>query len=154
MLMLYTYSFIIFAAALLAGYIFVRLPGLRRIFLPTSLAAGAVLLVFGPEIAGNYFPQYQISSEFYEFWSKLPKYMITLVFAALFLGKPLLKIKDMWRLAGPQVAFGQTIAWGQYAIAGLLTLFVLTPLFSIAKKPPVCGGSDGYFSAFRITRCG
>ena len=53
------------------------------------------------------------------------------MFAALFLGKPLLSLRDMWKLAGPQVAFGQSIAWGQYAVAGLLTLFVLTPLLGM-----------------------
>lgn len=35
----------------------------------------------------------------------------------------------MWQLAGPQVAFGQMIAWGQYALGGLLTLLVLIPIF-------------------------
>lgn len=131
MLELYFYSFILFALALIGGYIFVRLPGMRKLFLPTSLAAGALLLAFGPQIAGKYFPELQIPAEFYELWSSLPKYMITLVFAALFLGKPIISLKDMWKLAGPQVAFGQTIAWGQYAIAGILTLLVLTPLLGM-----------------------
>lgn len=115
--------------AIVAGYIFVRLPVVRRLFLPTSLAAGLLLLVFGPQIAGQYFPALQLPTEFYDMWSVLPKYMIILVFAGLFLGKPFLSPRKMWKLAGPQAAFGQTIAWGQYAIAGLLTLLVLTPIF-------------------------
>ena len=57
--------------------------------------------------------------------------MITLVFAGLFLGKPLLSIKKMWQLAGPQVAFGQTIAWGQYVVAGLATMLILIPVFGM-----------------------
>lgn len=128
MLSTYTIAILLFAAAIVLGYILAKLPGIRKLFIPSSLAAGVILLVLGPQIAGRYFPALQIPAEFYDMWSVLPQYMITLVFAGLFLGKPLLSLKKMWRLAGPQVAFGQTIAWGQYAVAGLLTLFVLTPL--------------------------
>lgn len=117
--------------AVVGGYILARLSFIRRLFLPTSLVAGLLLLVMGPQIAGKFFPTFQIPTEFYEMWSTLPKYMITLVFAGLFLGKPLLSFKKMWRLSGPQVAFGQTIAWGQYVVAGLVTLCVLTPLFAM-----------------------
>lgn len=131
MVSLYFYSILLLGAALAAGYLFVRLPPARGLFIPSSLAAGIFLLVMGPQVAGRYFPEWQIASEFYELWSVLPRYMITLVFAALFLGKPLLNFRDMWKLAGPQVAFGQSIAWGQYAVAGLLTLFVLTPLLGM-----------------------
>lgn len=131
MISMYIYSVLLFIAALIGGYMLARLPLVRRLFIPTSLAAGLVLLAFGPQIAGKFFPEFQIPGEFYELWSVLPKYMITLVFAGLFLGKPLLSIKKMWQLAGPQVAFGQTIAWGQYVVAGLLTLFVLVPLLGM-----------------------
>lgn len=133
MLMLETYiiATLLLIGAVIVGYILARLPLIRRLFIPTSLAAGLVLLVMGPQIAGRYFPAFQIPGEFYEMWKVLPKYMITLVFAGLFLGKPLLSFKKMWQLAGPQVAFGQTIAWGQYMVAGVLTLLVLTPLFGM-----------------------
>ena len=117
--------------AVIGGYALARLPLIRRLFIPTSLAAGLLILVFGPQVAGEYFPQWQIPSEMYELWGVLPTYMINLVFAGLFLGKPLLSLKKMWKLAGPQVAFGQTMAWGQYVVAGLLTLLVLMPVFGM-----------------------
>lgn len=125
----YVTATLLLAGAVIAGYIFARLPLFRRLFLPTSLLAGLLLLLLGPSIAGNYFPQWQLPVQYYDAWAVLPKYMIVLVFAGLFLGKPFLSFRKMWRLAGPQAAFGQTIAWGQYVIAGLLTLLVLTPLF-------------------------
>lgn len=131
MLETYIIATLLLIGAVIGGYLLARLPLIRRLFIPTSLAAGLLLLVFGPQIAGKYFPEMQIPVEFYEIWKGLPKYMITLVFAGLFMGKPLLSIKKMWQLAGPQVAFGQTVAWGQYAIAGLLTLCVLTPLLGM-----------------------
>ena len=127
----YTIALLLLLGAIIGGYVLARLPFVRRLFIPTSLAAGLLLLTFGPQIAGRYFPELQIPGQFYEMWSVLPKYMITLVFAGLFLGKPLLSIKKMWQLAGPQVAFGQTIAWGQYVVAGLLTMLVLMPLLDM-----------------------
>jgi ESS family glutamate:Na+ symporter len=131
MVMHYSIAVLMLIGAVVGGYILARLPLIRRLFIPTSLAAGLLLLVFGPEVAGIHFPSWQIPVEFYDTWRVLPKYMIILVFAGLFLGKPLLSIRKMWKLAGPQVAFGQTIAWGQYAIAGLLTLLVLVPVFGV-----------------------
>lgn len=131
MISMYVASALLLLGAIIGGYILARLPLIRRLFIPTSLAAGLILLVLGPQIAGKYFPALQIPSEFYEMWKVLPKYMITLVFAGLFLGKPLLSIKKMWRLAGPQVAFGQTVAWGQYVMAGLVALLVLIPVFGV-----------------------
>ena len=132
-LMLETYivATLLLLGAVIGGYILARLPLIRRLFIPTSLAAGLILLILGPQIAGQHFPEWQIPTEFYTMWSVLPKYMITLVFAGLFLGKPLLGLRKMWKLAGPQVAFGQTIAWGQYVIAGLLTLLILIPVFGM-----------------------
>ena len=127
----YIISALLLLAALCGGYVLARLPFIRRLFIPTSLAAGLVLLFFGPQIAGAYFPAIQIPTQYYEMWSVLPKYMITLVFAGLFLGKPLLSFKKMWALAGPQVAFGQMVAWGQYVVAGLLTLLVLAPILGM-----------------------
>lgn len=37
----------------------------------------------------------------------------------------------MWSIAGPQVAHGQTIAWGQYVFGILVTIVVLSPVFGI-----------------------
>lgn len=131
MVMTYVISIALLIAAVSLGYVLARLPFIRRLFIPTSLAAGVILLIFGPQVAGVHFPELQIPTQYYEMWSTLPKYMITLVFAGLFLGKPLLSFKKMWALAGPQVAFGQMIAWGQYAIAGVLTLLVLAPILGM-----------------------
>ena len=127
----YLISGLLLALAVAAGYLFVRLPLVKKLFLPTSLMAGILLLVFGPQVAGQYFPDWQIPGQFYDMWSVLPEHMITLVFAGLFLGKPFLSLKKMWKLAGPQAAFGQTIAWGHYVVAGLLAMFVLVPMFGM-----------------------
>lgn len=129
MLAIQTYSLLVVAGFLMLGYLLVRLPYISRAYLPGSLIAGFLLLTLGPEIAGTYFPEWQLNSNFYSFWQKLPKQLINVVFACLFLARPLFPLKKMWRMAGPQVAFGQMLAWGQYALGGLVTLFVLIPFF-------------------------
>lgn len=113
----------------MAGYLIVRLPLISRAYLPGSLIAGLLLLLVGPQIAGAYFPEWQLNVQFYEFWRQLPKQLINVVFACLFLARPLFPFKKMWKLAGPQVAFGQMLAWGQYALGGLVTMLILIPFF-------------------------
>jgi ESS family glutamate:Na+ symporter len=124
-----TYSLLVVGAFLIAGYLIVRLPLLSRAYLPGSLVAGTLLLALSPQIAGAYFPDWQLNQQFYEFWRLLPKQLINIVFASLFLARPLFPFKKMWKMAGPQVAFGQMLAWGQYALGGLVTMLILIPFF-------------------------
>lgn len=124
-----TYALLLVGFVLMAGYLIVRLPLVSKAYLPGSLVAGVILLVLGPQIAGSYFADWQLSGEYYNFWRQLPKQLINIVFACLFLGRPFFPFKKMWRMAGSQVAFGQMLAWGQYALGGIITLFVLIPLF-------------------------
>lgn len=123
------YALAILASMLLVGYLSVRLPFVRKSFIPGSLATGVLLLVFGPQIAGQLFPAADIPAQYYDIWRVMPAVLINIVFACLFLGKSILPIKEMWHLAGSHVAFGQMLAWGQYALGGLLVLLVLTPFF-------------------------
>lgn len=129
MLATQTYSLLIIGAFLIIGYLAVRLPLISRVYLPGSLIAGLILLALGPQVSGAHFPDWQLQEGFYDFWRMLPKELINVVFACLFLARPISGLRKMWKLAGPQVAFGQMIAWGQYALGGLLTLLVLIPLF-------------------------
>jgi ESS family glutamate:Na+ symporter len=119
------------AIVFVIAYTISRAPIVRRFYLPASLVAGVLILLLGPQVAGRYFPDWQISSVFYDIWAPLPGLLINVVFACLFLGHPLLSIKKIWRLSGPQIAFGQMVAWGQYLVGGLATLFILIPLFSV-----------------------
>lgn len=127
----FIFASFILVLAIVVGYAVARLPLIRQLYIPTSLIAGLLLLVLSPQIAGVYFPTIQVPAEYYNIWGELPKHLIVLVFAGLFLGKPLLSIKKMWKLAGPQVAFGQTVAWGQYVMAGIVTMLILIPLFNM-----------------------
>lgn len=134
---------IIFALILLLGGAWLRSRSrtLAKGFVPASLVAGGLALLAGPEIlgwiatalagpdaplAGGLFPKWITSA-----WSHLPSLMINVVFAGLFLGAAIPGPRRIWLLAGPQVAFGQTIAWGQYVVGLTLALVVLTPVFGL-----------------------
>lgn len=96
---------------------------LQRFFIPSALIAGIGGLILGPQVLGAISPE--IAAE----WAKLPKYLINVVFAGLFLGKTIPHRKEIWRRAGPMIAFGNTIAWGQYVVGLAITMLILTPFF-------------------------
>lgn len=109
-------------------------------FVPASLVAGALALIAGPEALGRlavwFDPDTPFASEIVpvgmgDTWSSLPALLINVVFAGLFLGAAISGPRRIWLLAGPQIAFGQTIAWGQYVVGIALALIVLVPFFEL-----------------------
>lgn len=103
---------------------------LKRFFIPSSLVAGFGALLLGPQLVG------WVPSDFYTEWSTYPKLLINIVFAGLFLGHTLPTMGEIWRKSAPMIAFGNTLAWGQYVIGIGLTLLVLGPVFG---APPMTG---------------
>lgn len=126
---LYASALLVLIGAITVGYLIVQLPGIRRSFLPASVAAGLILLLLSPQILGKFPTDSSIAESLYGAWAPLPGLLINVIFAALFLGKPLTSLKGIWRLAAPQAAFGQMIAWGYYAVGGLVVLLILVPVF-------------------------
>lgn len=113
------------------------LPWLRRLFLPSSVIGGLLLLLMGPDVIGRALPTIFEGSPglfpayIQESWSALPALLINVVFAALFIGKTIPGLRTIWLRAGPQVVVGQTMAWGQYAVGLTLALLVLVPIFNM-----------------------
>ncbi|TVP50033.1 MAG: sodium:glutamate symporter [Halomonas sp.] len=113
------------------------LPWLRRLFLPSSVIGGLLLLLLGPDVIGRALPPiFEDSPGLFpayvqESWSALPALLINVVFAALFIGKTIPGLRTIWLRAGPQVVVGQTMAWGQYVVGLTLALLVLVPIFNM-----------------------
>ena len=63
-------------------------------------------------------------------WRKLPSFLINIVFACLFLGVKIPKLSDLWKRSGPQVVYGQIVAWGQYVVGLGLWVLVLGKIFT------------------------
>lgn len=134
------FSIIIVGILLLIGkWIRVSIPLFQKYFLPSSIIGGFIALILGPEILGKLIRSFQVETTLqgifpegvHNIWSTFPSLLISVIFATLFLGKKLPHIKDIWHIAGPQISFGQSVAWGQYVFGLLLTLAVLTPFFGI-----------------------
>lgn len=98
---------------------------LQRLFIPSALIAGVGGLVLGPQLLDA------IPADVTKYWEQLPKYLISVVFAGLFLGKTIPNRKEVWRTSGPMIAFGNVLAWGQYVLGIAATMFFLTPLFGV-----------------------
>ena len=114
---------------------------LQNLFLPSSIIGGFVALLLGPQVLGKIMLNFVSEDHFLasgimtntiiEVWSALPGLMINVVFASLFLGATMPKLRDIWTFGGPQLAFGWAIGWGQYVIGLLVAIFILTPFFDI-----------------------
>jgi len=135
-------SFLVLGVILLLGkWIRVMSPPIQKLFIPSSLIGGFLALFLGPEVLGYLISWIGDSSTFLsggifpeemlDAWTTLPGLFINIIFATLFLGKKLPAIKDIWLLAGPQIAHGQTIAWGQYVFGILAAILILTPFFGM-----------------------
>lgn len=100
-------------------------PLLQRLYLPASVIGGLLGLVwinlFGAKFAPDWHAQ----------WSSLPGFLINIVFAALFIGAKIPKVRTIWEEAAPQFCMGQMLAWGQYVIGIGLTALLLIPLFHV-----------------------
>lgn len=95
----------------------------QKLFIPSSLIAGIIGLLLGPQVFGV------LGTEVTNYWETFPKYLINIVFAGLFLGRFIPSLKEIWKTSAPMIAFGNTLAWGQYVIGIGLSLFLLFPLF-------------------------
>lgn len=108
---------------------------LRKLFIPTAVIGGFVVLAFGPEGIGRLtgetglFPQ-----EVFAIWKQLPGVLINVMCAALLLGERLPPLKEIWGISGPHVIMAGIMSAGQFAIGGLLVLFLLEPVFGFNEK--------------------
>lgn len=129
------YAIIIAVILLVAGkWIRKQIPFFQRFFLPSSIIAGILALLVGPQVLGRIVSDQTFLSngiwpaEIVKVWSALPGLVISVVFAALFLGREIPKPSVIWSKAGPIVAHGQALAWGQYMVGLAAVLFLLIPL--------------------------
>ncbi|GAB3791085.1 sodium/glutamate symporter [Virgibacillus kimchii] len=132
------FSFIIIGLLLLIGkWIRVFTPFLQNFFIPSSMIAGIIALLLGPEVMGAFgihlfdegglFPEAMLNV-----WSELPGLLISVIFASLFLGQTIPNIREIWRISGPQITFAHFLSWGLYVVGLILALFVLTPIFNLS----------------------
>ncbi|MCF7889150.1 MAG: hypothetical protein K9L78_03425 [Victivallales bacterium] len=122
------FSFCILGVLLLLGqYLRIKLKLFQNLFLPSSIIAGFIGLFMGPYIL-DIMPRW-----IYADWSQYSGLLINIVFASLFLGVVLPKGKTVWRKGGPMLCFGVVMGLGQYIVALLVTVLILTPFFNVPE---------------------
>ena len=119
-------SFCCLCLLLVAGkWLRVNVRLFQRLYLPSSVLGGFLgLLVL--QLTGGRLPEGGTAG-----WSALPGLLINVVFASLFLGVAIPSLKQIWRVAGPQLAYGQIVAWGQYVVGLGMVLVLLNPWFGV-----------------------
>ena len=128
-------SFVGLCVLLWVGHLLrMRIRLLQKLYLPSCVIGGLLGLgiLQGFRLAGS-----EVPAEWTAGWSDLPGFLINIVFACLFLGVQLPGIRRLWSRAGPQLAYGQVVAWGQYVVGVGLVLAVLAHVFDVK---PVFGG--------------
>ena len=130
---------IIGVGLVIAKWIRLKFAIFSRFFLPSSIIAGFLFLLLGPEVLGRIITRFDafenldygvFTEHVHTVFASMPGLLISVIFASLFIGKTIPNIKRIWMTAGPQVSFGQTVAWGQYVVGLLVTLLLLVPIFN------------------------
>lgn len=112
----------------------------QKLFIPSSIIGGALALLIGPDVFGRiasalgtdrFAESGLFTPEILEVWKTLPGLLISLVFAGLLMGHKLPSPREAFRVAGPQITFGITVASGQYVFGLLLAILVLGPVFGL-----------------------
>ncbi|WP_313565125.1 sodium/glutamate symporter [Mobilicoccus sp.] len=110
----------------------------QKLFLPSSIIAGFLGLLAGPQVLGRLAESLGIGGfveaglftpEILDVWRALPGLLISVVFATLFLGEKLPSPKRVGRLVGPQLSMGVIFGSGQYVVGLLLAVALLVPFF-------------------------
>ena len=108
---------------------------LRALFIPTAVIGGFLMLFLGPEGVGRVTGGTGVFSEqTFTIWTALPGLLINVMCASLLLGERLPPLGQVWTISGSHVIAAGVMSGGQFAIAGILTLLVLEPVFGFSSK--------------------
>jgi ESS family glutamate:Na+ symporter len=121
-------SFTSLCILLLVGKVLrVKIKLLQRLYLPAAVIGGVIGLLI-VQVGGDVLPQGITAG-----WNKLPGFLINIIFACLFLGVKIPSLSKIWQQSGPQLAYGQIVAWGQYVVGIGLSILVIAPLFNLPQ---------------------
>src|SRR5215470_20355225 len=108
---------------------------LRKLFIPTAVIGGFLVLGLGPEGLGRVtggtglFPE-----NVFAVWGQLPGLLVTAMSASLLLGEHLPPVRKIWGISGAHVIMISVMSMGQFAVGGILVWLLLEPVFGINRK--------------------
>jgi glutamate:Na+ symporter, ESS family len=112
-----------------------RVRPLRALFIPTAVIAGFFILALGPEGLGRLTGGTGLfSAKTFAVWHALPGLLVNVMCAALLLGERLPSLKTIWSISGTHVIMAGIMSAGQFAVASIVVLLVLEPVFGFSSK--------------------
>ncbi len=123
---------------LLGGVVRRRIRWLQALFVPTSVVAGFLGLLIGPQVLGQlaanvpWLAAGLIPSTTLAAWTEFPGLLINVVFVCILLGKTLPGIRAIWQRSAPHILFGYTLSFGQYVLGLVLAITILVPFFGMS----------------------
>src|SRR5215510_1367724 len=108
---------------------------LRKLFIPTAVIGGFLVLGLGPEGLGRLrggtglFPE-----NVFAVWRQLPGLLVIAMSASLLLGEHLPPFRKIWSISGSHVIMISVMSMGQFAVGGTLVWLLLEPVFGINRK--------------------
>src|SRR5215467_8462436 len=108
---------------------------LRKLFIPTAVIGGFLILGLGPEGLGRVIGGTGLFPEnVFAIWRQMPGHLVTLMSASLLLGEHLPPLEKIWNISGPHVIMASVMSMGQFAVGGTLVWLLLAPVFGINRK--------------------
>jgi glutamate:Na+ symporter, ESS family len=108
---------------------------LRKLFIPTAVIGGFLVLGLGPEGMGRLLGGTGLFPEnVFAVWRQLPGLLVTVMSASLLLGEHLPPFRKLWSISGSHVIMISVMSMGQFAVGGILVWFLLEPVFGINHK--------------------
>src|SRR5215468_3796505 len=90
---------------------------LRKLFIPTAVIGGFLVLGLGPEGMGRLIGGSGIfPNDVFAVWRQLPGVLITAMSASLLLGERLPHVRTLWSVSGSHVIMIGVMSAGQFAL--------------------------------------
>jgi len=108
---------------------------LRKLFIPTAVIGGFLVLGLGPEGMGRLLGGSGVfPDDVFAVWKQMPGVLVTVMSASLLLGERLPPVRTVWSISGSHVIMISVMSMGQLAIGGICVWFLLGPVFGIDTK--------------------
>ena len=108
---------------------------LRKLFIPTAVIGGFLVLGLGPEGMGRLLGGTGLFPEnVFAVWRQLPGLLVTVMSASLLLGEHLPPFRKLWSISGSHVTMISVMSFGQFAVGGILVWLLLEPVFGMNRK--------------------
>lgn len=123
---LFVYMALLGILLLAASWLRLKIPLLKKYYIPASLIAGVIGLILGPYFLGI------IPKEIMSVWSGMSSRLIVLIYAPMLMGKRQKSGEKLIKRASESLVFSYFTFFTQYAVPLLLTALLLTPVFGVS----------------------